>query len=268
MGFTFNTNTKKSNHFLIVTLCKNVEKYIEKCIESTKTQTHQKFLHVIIDDNSSDNTVPIIEKCIKGDSRYVLYKHNVNFYTTSNHIIALMNYGGIDDIVIHLDGDDNLYTDDVLEKLNNIYSDKNVWCTFGSYLRKPDNYRIDRKELCLPDKFYEPRQMVKDLKWIFTHLRTFRKFLFYHIPINYFLNSEYRYYKAGVDCVLFLPVLELAGKNRIKFIDDILLIYNHHGSNEHITLKKEQDDVYIDTVFNKPALVPLTDEETKKYFRH
>jgi len=264
MGFTF--NTKKSNHFLIVTLCKNAEKFIEKCIESTKTQTYKKFLHVIIDDNSSDNTVSIVKCCIENDNRYVLYTHNVNNYTTSNHVLALMNYGNVDDIVIHLDGDDSLYTHDVLYKLNNIYNNKNVWCTFGSYIRKPDNYVITRKDLVLPDVFYSPREMVKNLKWIFTHLKTFRKFLFYHVPIEYFLNKNNKFYVASGDCAIFLPIIELAGKDRIVYIDDILMVYNCHGQNEHLTLKKEQENSYIDIVYNKPALNPLEEKDVEKYF--
>lgn len=267
MGFTFKTNVK-NNNFLIITLCRNAEKYVLDCINSTKIQTYKNFLHVLIDDNSTDNTVKIIEDNIKDDNRYVLYKHNIQFYTTPNHIVGLLNFGNINDIVVHLDGDDSLYSNTVLEKLNKIYFDNNIWCTFGSYLRKPDNYKLTKSDLFLPEKFYEPRQMVKDLKWIFTHLRTFRKFLFYHVPITYFLDSNYKFYKASGDCAVFLPILELAGKDRIKYIDDVLMVYNYHNFNEHISLKKEQEESYLDIIFNKNKINPLTDEETKKYFKH
>ncbi len=267
MGFNFEFKKSNQNKFLIVTLCKNVEKHIVGCINSTKKQSYNRFLHVLIDDNSSDNTVKTIEENIKGDDRYILYKHNINFYTTSNHTLALMNFGNINDIVVHLDGDDEFYDEFVLEKLNRVYSDQNTWCTFGSYKRKQDGYCINRKEINLPDVFYDPKEMVKDLRWIFTHLRTFRKFLFYHLPFNYLIDSDYKFYRAAADVVLFLPIIQLAGKDRIKYIDDILLLYNYYEGNEHLHLKDEQDRAYMDAVFNKPKLNALTDEETKQYFK-
>jgi len=56
MGFNFEFKKSNQNKFLIVTLCKNVEKHIVGCINSTKKQSYNRFLHVLIDDNSSDNT--------------------------------------------------------------------------------------------------------------------------------------------------------------------------------------------------------------------
>lgn len=53
----------------------NVEKYIDKCIESLSNQTRTDFEIVLIDDGSTDNTVKKCREWSKKDSRVVLYSN-------------------------------------------------------------------------------------------------------------------------------------------------------------------------------------------------
>ena len=46
----------------IITVTKNSEKFLEENIKSLSDQTHKNFEHIIIDGNSSDNTIEIIRK--------------------------------------------------------------------------------------------------------------------------------------------------------------------------------------------------------------
>ena len=51
----------------------NVEKYVEKCLNSIKNQDYKNFEAIIVDDGSKDKSVEIIENFIKKDGRFKLY---------------------------------------------------------------------------------------------------------------------------------------------------------------------------------------------------
>ena len=52
----------KDYKFSIITVCLNSEKYLNRCIESVKKQKYKNFEHIIIDGQSSDSSIQIINK--------------------------------------------------------------------------------------------------------------------------------------------------------------------------------------------------------------
>lgn len=55
----------------------NVEKYVETCIDSIKSQSFKEFEAIIVDDGSKDSSIAVCEKLISGDSRFkILHKEN------------------------------------------------------------------------------------------------------------------------------------------------------------------------------------------------
>ena len=75
----------------------NVENYIEKCINSVKSQTYRDFKMYLIDDMSNDNTNQIIEKLIEGDERFVYIKNTEKKFKLKNLDDLLMDESLIDD---------------------------------------------------------------------------------------------------------------------------------------------------------------------------
>ena len=69
----------------------NVENYIEKCINSVKSQTYRDFKMYLIDDMSNDNTNQIIEKLIEGDERFVHIKNTEKKFKLKNLDDLLMD---------------------------------------------------------------------------------------------------------------------------------------------------------------------------------
>lgn len=61
----------------VVMPCFNCENYIEEAIESIMNQTLQNFELIIVDDNSGDNSLTIIERYL-GDERVHLIRHHEN----------------------------------------------------------------------------------------------------------------------------------------------------------------------------------------------
>ena len=64
----------------------NAEQFLEKCIESIQSQTHQKIEIILVNDGSSDNSLKICENYSAEDSRIVIIdKLNGGVSSARNH---------------------------------------------------------------------------------------------------------------------------------------------------------------------------------------
>lgn len=86
----------------IVTPTYNNERFIAETIDSVLSQTYKNFELIIVDDNSSDNTVEIVSGY--DDKRIVLVKNSTNFGAAYSRNIAIKKSTG--DYIAFLDGDD------------------------------------------------------------------------------------------------------------------------------------------------------------------
>lgn len=81
----------------------NVDKYIDKCIQSILNQSHANFEVIIIDDGSTDETLKICKKYESIDSRIkVFHQLNMGIVETRNRLIKLANGNW----VVFIDADD------------------------------------------------------------------------------------------------------------------------------------------------------------------
>ena len=71
-------NIIMDDKFTIITPSYNSEQYIDETIKSVISQTYQNWELIIIDDDSSDNSVRIIENYVKKDNRIILIKLSNN----------------------------------------------------------------------------------------------------------------------------------------------------------------------------------------------
>lgn len=231
------------NSFRIVTPVYNAGEWIGKCIQSAKEQTYSNFHQVIIDDASTDPTVQNAEAAIGEDSRFSVLKNPERRGTVYNHRkgVEFFKREG-EDVVVHLDGDDWFYDKNVLDKVNKIYNDTGCWLTYGSY-------EATTGDECVAREYTKsPRQAVID-GWPFSHLRTFKRFLWDTLEDHHFKDSQGEYYKAAADVVIFVPILEKIGYSHVKFIEDPLLVYNlSTENNEHKTMLQEQVKVALDVI--------------------
>ncbi len=62
----------------VVVPCYNVEKYVEKCIDSIMNQTYKNLEIILVEDCSTDNTYDIIKKYPKKDKRIKVIKNEKN----------------------------------------------------------------------------------------------------------------------------------------------------------------------------------------------
>lgn len=106
----------------IIMPCYNAEKYIEKAIQSVLEQTYRNFELIIIDDNSDDKTVQIIEKFAKQDFRikYLIKNKSERGISTSMNKGIEMSRGKY---ITRMDSDDIIVPEKILRQVQ--FLDKN-----------------------------------------------------------------------------------------------------------------------------------------------
>ncbi len=105
--------------FTIIIPIYNMEKYIEKVLNSLLFQTYQNFEVIIVDDGSTDATKQIIEPFLKNQNYRYFWKNNGNWGSVINYVLKNKLING--DYVTILDGDDwfkNNALEIVVKRLN------------------------------------------------------------------------------------------------------------------------------------------------------
>tara|TARA_A100001015_G_scaffold314383_1_gene423721 strand:+ start:454 stop:966 length:513 start_codon:yes stop_codon:yes gene_type:complete len=161
---------------------------------------------------------------------------------------------GFEDIIISIDGDDELYNCNVFSTLDKYYKDKNVWMTFGSFLRKNHLNELNEGIKCDGIDFTDIIKNNNFRKtWIYSHLKTYKYKLFKKIK-NKDLKINGKYVKAAQDMAVMYPMIEMSG-GKFKCIPDILYIYNsNHPETNHSNDKKK--NMQIDNKIHIQSLEP------------
>lgn len=242
--------------FYIVSVMYNAQNEVLEHIDMLKRQTYQGFHCVPVDDMSTDQSVSVASQAIDGGPIFSLIVNSEKKYKVRNVVDALASVSPDDeDVVLIVDGDDRLAHEGVLQKVLDVYKNKNALLTYGSHL----NDKGERADMCraYSDKVIRGNAF-RRAKWHASHLKTFKYKLFKkfrfadlkitpqelkqtlkktlfkarfkrwlnwrHIKLDELLEPSGQYIRRMDDKVLFFPMLEMAG-NRAVFIEEILYIY-------------------------------------------
>ena len=105
--------SSKKTSLSIAMACFNGEEMISMQLKSILDQTYQDFVLLICDDNSSDNTVEVIQQYMKDDSRIILYQnqYTLGYVKNFEKVISLCTTE-----YIALSDQDDIWRVDKLEK--------------------------------------------------------------------------------------------------------------------------------------------------------
>lgn len=132
----------------VITPNYNGANFIIDTIKSVQAQTYSNWEMLIVDDNSSDDSISIIEEYIKTDQRIKLFKNTENLGAAVSRNIAIENAKGR--FIAFLDGDD-LWKVNKLERqiefmLTNKYSFTYTWydqiTESSTFIKKIENLPI------------------------------------------------------------------------------------------------------------------------------
>lgn len=111
--------------FSIITCTRNSEKYLNTCLQSVEAQTYKNYEHIIIEGNSTDDTINILKK----------YSKNI-ISTPPKGIANAMNVGlgrAKGKYIYFLNSDDSFYDASVLQKVHDyLFANPNYDWVFGN----------------------------------------------------------------------------------------------------------------------------------------
>jgi glycosyltransferase involved in cell wall biosynthesis len=220
----------------VVTCAWRCQDWIERCLRSIQGQTYRHFRCVVVDDNSDDATAELAKTVVDSDPRFELIQNPERRFILPNTLTAT----GIaathdDDVVVIVDGDDWLKSTQVFAQIADLYADPRVWLSYGNAerLRRPWKDRLRR----LPNKLTYPYpapvlegRYFRYFPFLATHLRTYRKFLWDAVRNADLRDDTGEYFWAAGDAAAGFAMLEMAGAEHIRYIDDILYVYNNDHS--------------------------------------
>ena len=117
---------KLKKKITIITVVKNSEKTIERCIKSVLNQNYNNLEYIIIDGNSSDGTEKIINK-YKNQITKIIIGEDSGIWDAMNKGINLAS----GEVLGFLNADDYYY-DNIFEIVNNYFLNNNIDFLFGS----------------------------------------------------------------------------------------------------------------------------------------
>ena len=218
--------TTEKTHFKIIIPMYQCQKWAERCLKSVLCQTYHNWQMVICVEPCSDRTYSIVSKILdqNADKRWVLIHNDVQKHVPLNHVLGIKeSKPNNEDVIVCLDGDDRFFGTDVLSHLNSVYEDENVWITWGSYVSEQCMNKVGlASRPSTNENIYGPRE------WRYSHLKTFRYFLFKGIKEEDLKHSATRkHYIVAGDMALMFPMVEMAGEEHSRYIDKVLYIYNN-----------------------------------------
>ncbi len=212
-------------NLVIVSTFWNSEKYVADCINSLKNQYYTNFTAYFIDDMSTDNSFEVAKTAINGDERFILIKNEEKKFKCKNFIDVIRSNPRIkwDDVIIEIDGDDQLYNNHVLGLINKIYMDNNIWISGSKWVDKHGrSMSYGRADA----------DRARKSTWNFSHMRTYRAFLFRLIKDEH-LKYNGEYLKAAVDIGIGIPMLEMSGNEHYHFLDEVTYLYTWHENQSY-----------------------------------
>lgn len=251
----------KENNLYIISPFYNAENYIEKCINSVLSQKYKNYIHIIIDDNSKDNSSNIIkDNYLKGSEiiekeDYFIYKLERLIYVKNkkrkgalyNIVFALENFcEDKNSIICSLDGDDWLYNRDVFSYINKVFEKNDNYIMYGGCSWTDGNSCCSR-----PYDEYSFKNIRNGRQfYLISQMRCFRKFIFDELKkqdpmLNSLKNKDGLFYKITHDVALYLPLFEISGLNKIIHNKKIIYTYNRDNPiNDDKVNQKLQWDIH------------------------
>jgi len=234
----------KENKFIIITPSYNNEEWIEYNLASILNQTYTNYEVVYIDDASTDSTYEKVKDIIGELPNWNIIKNSENRGAMYNYFNNLSTYiKDPEEIIIHLDGDDWLYDETVLEKLNAFYNEKDCWMTYGGFIV----WDGEDTEPTLPypqstehPEFVHKYKLYRQDLWRASHLRTYRAFLLQAVNLEDLRSLEDgEYYWHASDLAFQYPCMEMCPKEKIQVVDFFDCVYNHSKANQVRTHERE-----------------------------
>ena len=239
----------------------NAENYIERHIRSVAQQDYENYIHILIDDNSDDNSYRVAEHTIYNlpielQQKFRLLKNKQNKGAIANQLKAIELYTGADDIVILLDGDDWLVTNNTIFHYYNDLYHQGYEFTYGSMWSVVDNIPLIAQPYPLHVKQSKSyRDWLFNWRIPYTHLRTCDSKYFKTLDKNKFKDVNGNWMKSGADNPLFYELIEQVPAEKIFCNSEIVCNYNDANPLNDYKIRGEEQNSNADLSYKKEEKV-------------
>jgi len=253
-------NRRNEKHFVLFVTGRNLKKCYEKNLDSIFNQTYTNYDVIYVDDHSEDNTVELAKKhvvknhfhlhnnfhdkhgnmveiYIKENGVKIIYIQNKERrYKMTNQYDSIHEYCEDTDILVEIDADDWFATDDALAYLNKIYSDPNIWLTYGKFRWHPSGKIAFPRDI---PKEILVKNEIRTYDFLYGGLRTYYSWLFKLVKKEDLIyqgtdvDFKGKFVPIASDASIMFPMLEMCRKGHFKFIPEVLHICN-----------RDRDEIY------------------------
>lgn len=227
------------NKFYILCPIYNFDKFIRQCLNSILDQNYSHWYCILFDDGSTDNSAYICKKYVeqyptKFEYLQLSKKNNGPAYTKYHGLMHINKISDANDILLVVDGDDYLFTQEALSIINDTYQKTKCWCTYGSsHFTGEWEYRqqdIPRDPRLNSTGKGGNKINFRKLSWRFAHPRSCKCFL-----LTNFQKKDFQYQglwlKKSTDRPLIYNMLEWSGISKVAFITSKIYFYREHNKN-------------------------------------
>ena len=203
----------------------NNKDWYKKNLDSVFKQNYTNYRIIYIDDCSPDGTGKLVQAYLIENEqmgRTTLVLHPEWKSQMFNHYLAVYMCED-DEIVCHLDGDDEFYDENTLNIINDYYLNYDIWLTVGSPLLS-NGHRMS----LIQSNMYEivEKNSYRKDGWYFNHLRTFYAWLFKLIKLEDLLyQGNFANMSPAPDVAIMYPMYEMAGRHG-AMLPELLYIVN------------------------------------------
>ena len=239
----------------------NAENYIERHIMSVAQQDYENYIHILIDDASTDNSVEVAKNCISAlpdnvQNKIVLLKNDKNQGAIFNQLESIERHVDTDTVVMLLDGDDWLVNNNTIFHYYNDLYNQGYEFTYGSMWSVVDNIPLVSQPYPL-----DVRQSKTYRDWLFnwkipyTHLRTCDSKYFKTLDKNKFKDNAGNWMKSGADNPLFYELIEQVPAEKIFCNSEIVCNYNDANPLNDYKIRGEEQNSNADLSYKKEEKV-------------
>jgi len=158
------------------------------------------------------------------------------------------------DIVALIDADDFLCDENAFQVIADEYEKKpDLLLTYGSYVNL-SNSKVGK--FCKP---YQQGESFRKSDWRGSHLKTFKYKLYEKLLLSCIKDETGKYLKCCADRAIMIPMMEMAGHDRIKHIEQILYCYNDLNPNSVWNTMREESKKTREYIANQPSMKMLNE---------
>lgn len=216
----------------------NNRRWHDQHLTTIFNQTHENKIVIYIDDASTDGTADMVERWAHTHNvrdRLILVRNKERIGAMANHYYAvnLLPDGVLVGVV---DGDDWFYTPSSLSHINKLFTQEDIWMSYGQFVTYPGYAKGWGTEI---PKRYVNNNAFRDFPHNLTHMRVFYAGLFKAVKKEDFMYQG-EFLKMCNDNAAQFPMAEMA-RGHMKFNSEVVYVWNGANPiNDHKVSKQLQ----------------------------